>query len=129
MKSLFLGLFGFFFCVCFVRFVYGLQSNTIQYSLTTFLNAMPDIKEDFSVFMEGLSSFALSVKKITASFGGGNIFDILKSFFLAVGSFLNVFVSLAKSISIFATDVFDLLDVMFDLLFGEVVYPITAPKV
>lgn len=129
MKDLYLGLFGFFFCACFVRFIYGLQSNTIQYSLSTFLDAMPNIKEDFSVFMEGLASFSDSLKKLSAAFGGGNILDVLESFFSAIGSFLNVFISLAKSISIYATDVLDLMEVLFDLLFGDVVYPIKAPNV
>lgn len=128
MKWFFLFLLSLFFAFCVVRFAYGLDSNSVAYMIEKLLSVVPDVREDFQVFVDACASLRTAILNVGNSFSGGGILDVLKSLVVSLLSVVNVIVSLASAIAYFLRDIVEFFSALIDLAFGDVVVPI-APVV
>ena len=127
MKWLFISLFALFFSFCLIRWTYGLDSNSLAYAMDQVLQAVPDVKEDFQVFLEACIAFRDSLLAVSSAFAGGDILKVLSSLATSLLSLVNIVVALAQAIAYFIRDFSGMLEVVIELLFGEVVMPIGTP--
>ena len=123
MKGFFLTVLALLLSIAFVRFVYGLQANESSYFVQVILNLPPDIKSDFSVEACGRISDAFS-KLGDVIVSGGNIFDVIKTFFRSIASVFSLPFAFSQFLLLVLKDIIKALRSLFELLFGEAVVPI-----
>lgn len=128
MKGLFLSIVAILLTIALIRFGYGLGANSLEFSIDYILSLVPDVKEDFSLFIEGVRSFSDALSGISNAFSGDDFIEVVKSFFNSIGSFFNLFIVLIPCILAFLKDTVRMLVGVFELLFGTAVDPIVAPK-
>lgn len=128
MKGFFLFVFGIFLTFCVIRFCYGLESNTMSYTLDAILKALPDVKEDFEIVMEMLESFRESIIKIGEAFSSGSILEGIGAFFQSIGAAFALIGSILIATGYLLVDIIEFFGTLFKLLFGESVSPIRQPS-
>ena len=125
MKGFFLTVLALLLSIAFVRFVYGLQANESSYFVQVILNLPPDIKSDFSVVIEAFSRISDAFSKLgDVIVSGGNIFDVIKTFFRSIASVFSLPFAFSQFLLLVLKDIIKALRSLFELLFGEAVVPI-----
>lgn len=128
MKGFFLTVLALLFGIAAVRFLYGLQANESAYFVQVILNLPPDVKEDFMVIREAVDSFSLAVQNLkNIGSMSGDLLDVLKAFFKAVGSFFAIPIAVAEFVFLVVQDLGRALASLFNLLFAPAVVPISPP--
>lgn len=129
MRDFFLYVLFLFLAICIIRIGYGLGANTISYSLNYFLQSLPDVREDFSVFIDTLGSFTEAILQIKVSFEeGADVLTVLQAIWNYFTALFAVLASLVEGTYYFLLDLMRFSQMMFELLFGVAVDPIEIPK-
>lgn len=125
MKTFFLTVLGLLLCVAIVRFCYGLQVNGVSYVWSVLLSLPPDMKQHMEVLTSSFESLRISLSQLSkVSSSGGNVFDVITSFFKSFAALLNVPFAFVEFVLSVLVDLMSSLKQLFNLLFGSVVEPI-----
>ena len=137
MKKLFLSILAIVLTVGLIRIIYGLQANTLQYSIDTFLNALPDVKSDFQIVNDSASDFVDDLRGSFSSIPALEdpsildyvkfIWEYVKAFFSSCASVFKVVVAFLQFLGSLLFDLVELIAVVFELLFLPASDPIVNP--
>ncbi len=137
MKGVFLFLLSLLAGIALIRFGYGLQANTLSYNISAFVHSLPNVKENFSVFIDACDTFVSACENVGFSFTVSPnpallevlawVGNMLWSLAYSLITFIGIFFSLIQVLVLFIADGVQILQCIFNLLFAPAVNPIAPP--
>ena len=125
MKNFFLAILAMLLGLAVIRFNYDLEANSSVYIFSTLLELPPDIKEEFQIVIDAAQSFSTSLSSLKSlTLAGGDVIDVIKSFFNSIIALLNIPFVFLKFLTNLLWHVLRGIETLFNLFFGPAVVPI-----